>query len=79
MNISNKTKQNLNKKLGIFFNSKFKVLEEINNVIVIPETKINFVEEKISEENIDGVLENTVDLSDNDIQEDIQEIDASIN
>ena len=79
MNISNKTKQNLNKKLGIFFNSKFKVLEEINNVVVIPETKINFVEEKISEENIDGVLENTVDLSDNDIQEDIQEIDASIN
>ena len=79
MNMSNKTKQNLNKKLGIFFNSKFKVLEEINNVIVIPETKINFVEEKISEENIDGVLENTVDLSDIDIQEDIQEIDASIN
>lgn len=79
MNISNKTKQNLNKKLGIFFNSKFKVLEEINNVVVIPETKINFVEEKISEENIDGVLENTVDLSDNDIQEDIQEIDASVN
>ena len=79
MNMSNKTKQNLNKKLGIFFNSKFKVLEEINNVVVIPETKIDFVEEKISEENIDDVLENTVDLSDNDIQEDIQEIDASIN
>ena len=79
MNMSNKTNQNLNKKLGIFFNSKFKVLEEINNVVVIPETKINFVEEKISEENIEIVSENEVDLADNAIQEDIQEIDASIN
>jgi hypothetical protein len=55
------------------------VLEEINKVVVVPETKINFVEEKISEENIADVSENTVDLADNAIQEDIQEIDASIN
>jgi hypothetical protein len=55
------------------------VLKEINDVVVIPETKIDFVEEKISEENIVDVSENTVDLADNAIQEDIQEIDASIN